>query len=872
VLKQFIAPLVFFILSLVFLPILNPINAVDDTYNGSSNFDVSQYRTYNTKSYTDFDDKFYITPIKNVLQKNNPSDSDLKSLYINLRMELALTGYESYCMAEKVKIKPEYSTQLIDRFLELNPQGINLNTSSNEILGMESANYPIWRDLEGKQFLMNSLEEYFGFKDVYEEDAAKTEINTAAINSLLSQEQSCVQGWITLGAERRACNRLQDSSTCEFTKRKIPGTDYEVHDIMSMLSDFTGGNWAGGDPKVGEELAIKWCDVIFSEPLDPNESKLTTLQKGLVQPIRQTIINVPTYIDKGYRYGFIVAAIETRIPGETSGDEATLMFNFFTPQTKENQLDEVLVVAFKLPDIGTNKGPYSLYGHEKWNDPLDLTRLVLTNNDSHKIQEDLSYEKRETLLNAAIAVEKQTSNSKIYCYNGIFPSGSGSNSCNNPLPRALTDIINGATADCETKIEIVNEVSDLAGLRDASDTYGKLFTKENGGQVLLNLFRDLSYNEGGTTPDYASISPEAEIQTIWTIKKPIWEPSIDESFVHFYLVYPVGFELATIEEAIKGTFFTKTQIAEMDTDESIANNFEVTGQTQTLSGGNVGWSFEDYEKTANWECGPEKINGVLTGNPKRCIEHPTINIAQDRGKIDVLGGKLSWWLRKVQVALSAKVSFAHSYYESCKTMEEFLLGKCGGNSSSHESGSEVCTDIENVKNNIDDAIDKAAQKWGELFPIIGSSKLAQMMKEIYAIEGKIAVDSGDADWCTPNEVTATGPFQIKHETYKIVTNACPEEWQDDGLDQCDNDILNRCDPYDAADLAIRTILFSGGAWRYGDGLHCGGSIPERSASIVNYADLYKAVCNYGEGDKLLPHLGNVTYCQYIFERMGWKIP
>lgn len=676
--KQFIASLIFFTFSLIFLPYFNFVYAEEEPggkFNGSSQFNIEQYRTYNTKGYKDFDDKFYFSPIKHIIQGNGPSEPTVEGQYKDIRLELAMTGYETYCMEEYVEINPGYSTKLIDRFLELYPEGVNLNTFSTEVLGMNNANYPIWRDLEGRQFLMNSLEEYFGFKDVYEEDPAKSEVNSAAINSLLSQEQACVQGWITLGAERRACNRLEDISTCELTKRMIPGSGYEVHDIMALLSDFTGGGWAGGDPEKGEELAIEWCNILFSDPLSPSKSELSVAQKALVKPIKETIINVPTYRDKGYRIGFVVAAMETRQPfkPQDNDEEATVIFNFFTPKTEKKEWDEVLVAAFKLPDIGTNKGPESLYGHEEWDDPLDLTRLVLTNDDSHKTQEGLGHSRREAALNGAIAAQEQTPESRIYCYDGIFPGGNGTNSCLLPLPKALTDFINAGRVDCENDAEVVREISDLAGLRDANDIYGKLFTKANGGQVLINLFLGSPYNAGGATPDLAILS---NIETIWTIREPIWPPKVNNSLIHFYLVYPVGYELETVEEAIKGTFFTQTQITQMNDDDSIINNFAVTGQTQALDGGKVSWKFEDTEKTDNWECGPEIIDGEPTGNPKPCIEHPGIVIKQNASKIDILGGKLSWWLRKVQVALSSKFSIAGQYYGACKTMEEFLLGKC----------------------------------------------------------------------------------------------------------------------------------------------------------------------------------------------------
>jgi hypothetical protein len=704
------------------------IDNITPSSNGSgSNFDTSKYKGYNNRGYDDFEDKFYFTPIKNVTEANGEyppgtTGSSPVSVYKSLREELAKTGYEAYCLAENVEISPTYNTKrLIDIYLEeYSINGVNLPTISTEKLGTDNAEYPIWRDVDDKRFLMTSLEEYFGFKDLIEKDPSLSEINTAPINSLLSQKQACVQGWESLAAQRRACNRLEESDTCALTKRKIPGSSYENHDLMGMISSFYsdrfGNNgWArivydierkrpgtfnyGTDIKcatacpgscdgsicnIKKPPSIEGCEALFSE----GENLEIELSQEEID-IKEAIINVPTYHDRSYRVGFLVAAIEPRSPDsfEESPDRANLIFNFFTnAETSAGEPgDEVLVAAFKLPDIGTNKGPGSNYGHENWNDPLDLTRMVLTTKDTQLIHDQEKFKKRSFTLGAAESAAIQGPDSRIYCHSGAF-QGPGTKTCQYPLPVALTDIINGAlTPDsCEQKSETVNFISDLAGLRDPNDTYGKLFTHNNGGQVLLNLFHGSPYNGAGTSPGYS----EVDINTLWTINKDTWKPGENGSFVHFYIVYPLGYELDTVEEAIKGTFFTKDQIANLNESPDIVDTFEMTGQVQNLDGGKVGWSFLDWKWKANKEgsCGYYRYDfpfDYLTNydDPKPCKEKPSIKIEQDAGKTNILGGKLSWWLRKVQVSLSSTTSFAHSYYQSCKTMEDFLLGRCAGNSS-----------------------------------------------------------------------------------------------------------------------------------------------------------------------------------------------
>ncbi|MCB9813466.1 MAG: hypothetical protein H6772_03605 [Pseudomonadales bacterium] len=631
---------------------------------GSSEFDLSKYPNY------DIDNElFFITPIRSVI-KNNIPDRTVE----NLRKELVDQGYEAYCAAEDVIIKPEYNTdELIRTFLRQYPGGISLKTDSIEHLEFENAKYPIWRDVSDKKFLLSSLEEYFGFKDVYETDPAISEITTAPINSLLSQKQACVQGWKDLVAQELTCEHLVKPDECALFPRPVPGTNFTIATILAELKKY--------DPFYRDGRAAKGCEELFTQ-LDPQWKNL-----------RIGLTNVPTYFDRAYRFGFVVAAIHAKKPVR-SGNIATRIFNFFTKETEyEEPRDEVLAAAFKLPDIGTNKGGGEDTGHQYWDDPLDLTRQVLTTKQNQYYHEEKSRvvriddagneitegtarpEVRKSILKKSIKAEIQSDLSKIYCYDGMWPNGYGSPSCKNALIKALTDIINGNENGCGEE-EAVKIIRDMAGFADPTLKYGKVFTKDYGGQVLLYLFGGSMYNWNGEffNPQIAKtdVNGVHHLDTIFTIRRNTYPPLVNNTTVDFYIVYPVGFELAAVEEAMKGAFFSREQIGAMDADPSIVDGFEMTDQVQALGGGSVNWDFVDKEKTARGECGTDP----QTQQNYPCVENVNIVITQDDAGIGILGAKLGWWLRKIQLTLSSKISFAHDYYQSCKTMEEFLLGKC----------------------------------------------------------------------------------------------------------------------------------------------------------------------------------------------------
>ncbi len=167
------------------------------------------------------------------------------------------------------------------------------------------------------------------------------------------------------------------------------------------------------------------------------------------------------------------------------------------------------------------------------------------------------------------------------------------------------------------------------------------------------------------------------------------------------------------------------------------------------------------------------------------------------------------------------------------------------------------------------SLNDAANEYAAYFPI-SSSQLVDLMNVIFTIEvGNDPTISGANYRCEENSATAAGPFQIKTETYGDITNNCEEEYMPDDLTGCKTKEtqLSRCITEDAAVLAIRAMLYSAGRW-----VHTPNQCTDREFRIANMSELYTAVCNYGEGDTILPHLGNKTYCEYVFDTLGWTKP
>lgn len=636
---------------------------------------------YQSSIYPEYgaeDSKYYLSPIRNLITGGSGTQRTVDKL----RNELAMQGYQAYCAAEGIAIDPEYNTEdkITRYFQDGNFAGVReLTVDAIEQLNMTNAQFPIWRDISNKQFLMSSLEEYFGFRDVYINNPSAAVLTSSPINSLLSEKQLCVQGWTNLVAQQLMCEKLVDPASCELLARKIPGTEYNVSGALQLLSDYDPGYREGG--------AAEGCSDLTSG----TTSDLGAIGQQEAQTLRRVLVNTPTYFDRAYRYGFVVAVVHTKPPGGSLDQ----IFNFFTRNSISGQpRDEVLVAAFKLPDVGTNKGGGDDTGSQFWNDPLDLTRKLLLPQDQNLEHENFDRDSSREIIHAnALANAQQSEGHKIYCYEGTYPNGTGTTSCNNELTKAITDIINGNALDCG-EAEPVSLIKDLAGLDNPAEPYGKVFNNDNGGEVLLNLFLndethpDLGSN-GQTNPQEAETpdpleDPANKLRSFFRLSQSNWTLRTGGTTVDFYVVYPMGFELDKVEEAMKGAFFTKSQIATLDA-LNTTPNFPLSGELIGLGASSDGFSYTDVIRTANGECGVEVATSGATRNIP-CEEEVSVTVTQDNASVGVVGAKLGFWLRKIQTQLSSKASDAWAYFDSCQTTEEFLLGRCRGGSGGIGSG------------------------------------------------------------------------------------------------------------------------------------------------------------------------------------------
>ncbi|NCN50858.1 MAG: hypothetical protein GW925_00220 [Candidatus Pacebacteria bacterium] len=647
--------------------------------SGSGGYDLSDFPEYNINQ-----DQFYLQPISGMLTGERDVDK--------IRKDLTSSGYEAYCAAENIEIKPKYNTSgLIARYLELhksNPGAypvVNIAVDSVASGDMTNATIPIWRDTEGTKYLMSSLEEYFGFKDVYTQDPSYSEINSAPINSLLSQQQRCVQSARVLLATELMCEKLINPGECTLLAQKVPGTGKIIDAVRGDMHELMPTYRDGG---ISAE-----CRRLYSPE---------TEQTPDIVEFKQDLQNVPLEINRSYRLAFLVISLNMKQP-EKSGKFAGKIFNFFTGKTEKGApRNEVLVIGFKIPDIATNKGGGDDSGSVYWNDPSYLTRNILLRRDQIRELEDVDRpaRRRQIQLQAEAAVS-QNEGSKIYCYEGSYPDGVGTPACQNELGKAVVDIVNGAAYGCDTKeTEPVVQINDYAGLGDPKDPYGKVYLNEWGNTLLLNLFGSGQYADRTHVVDDNYMDPQKaktadpwyeKIKTIWTIGPDTWSPAESKTTADYYLVYPMGFELEEIENVMMNTFFTSIQKDQIAQSGRILDGFPIEGALMGVAGGTASFDFPDPDKDCGTTIDPD--DPLASPIPKVCNEHVSIAIETDNKGIGFLGAKLGFWLRQVQLSLNSvyvgtkdtvtkefivTTAATHSYIDSCPTLEHFLLGQCSG--------------------------------------------------------------------------------------------------------------------------------------------------------------------------------------------------
>lgn len=712
---------------------------------------------------------YYIHPIKGF---DSSYGQDPKTTTDTIRDDLISQGYRAMCAGPGFKVgvtasgleamgilfaqrPPDYRGVVMgnDPMTET-PQATNFVFYQNpRIYSVLSTDYrealiPIFRDVDGFPGLKQSFEQYFSQKagPNAKEEYSKTETESSAINSLVTKPQRCALSYLNLMSRDAMCKKLNDPTACSLYATKIKGTAFNAKSLLEEFGRYTS------TAVVSQNLTNTCQQLLFNE-----DSRWDALRTGM--------LNAPLEMEESYRLAFMLTSMRLRFPSSST------YVNFFThplggwngpPHPKHT----VIVSAFKIPDILTNKGAIDdglmnernagspnylsslatgTSGNTSFLDPAILTRNSLIPNEKAYEYERQQRCQRNVLQKAAQAVgamKQDDSWAEIECIinEGGNTGGVGNPQCKDPLTRALVDIVNtqamltsstnieldycavnpdevarqavagakpsdqqlGNLADekdsggeedlaCTTRMETADYINDPGTLNPLSNP-SRTFTEEWGVAFLEKLFSQDNCTHrtpnGDKDPGFAS-TQKGDCDEDWSIKSRFFVTPdqhvpggaiTNDLSVNHFLIYPVGYDLRTVEAVLAGSFFSTRQIQDLIEQAESKDRFEITETTTSFVGDGQSWSFTEGRKE---ECKEEKykdINGeerIKYICPTYTLSFQTLATKAPKPQT-ILGAKLGFWLHSVQRSLVATSQQTYKYLAGCRNTQEFLLDMCGG--------------------------------------------------------------------------------------------------------------------------------------------------------------------------------------------------
>lgn len=678
---------------------LSPVSPSGETYcSATGKYTLDIFPDY------EIDEKdYYLYPICEDGQKCREGSKEQQ--LIAYKKSLIEQGYKAHCAENEINIAGNYSGDW-GRYLALLPFNAAvypkepLEAISTQVIDYTTLKIPVFRDQSGKRWRMTSIEEFFGFRDIYTGEDSIALLNSSPVEKLLSQEQRCQMSVEVLKDARTLCEKEDpDISDCALnTVVPDPSNELNGKKRFDILADY-------------EASGLSCSEIIKTD---------TTLRRSLSK--------VPLYLERAYRVGFLVTSVRQLSP-DTTGE----FFNFLS-QTYNNafgkrygsKVTEVNIMAFKIPDVGLS--------HLKslpYNDPLQVTRDSL-----------LSSEQRKTNQKTQEDEQKYYKHNTYTDYNGTGLGGprwmGGNTNINcaltpgcsdlatpgiDPLFRALVDMINaetgvnvdgkivpgyaythspgsdpdyeppntqGAYLNCSPtrvkisaeKVEVIGDSANIAAddkgttvLDDLGNTNTKMMEslierlKKDPGKLSSTNFPPFITNFNKTENN----SPDRVVE------------------VNTYLIYPGDYEIGTVADAIRSPFVPFEMAKQVDEnrrdgcdpyvkdciEQSPKREYRFAGiaGVMNLIGGKIPHSFLDLLDPI--PCDPD--NSIANPLVRDCkTKDFLLSVVSDPQKVVAIPGeKVGFWMKEIQKSLSKRSSMHYAYLQTCRTTEEFLLGACG---------------------------------------------------------------------------------------------------------------------------------------------------------------------------------------------------
>ncbi len=604
---------------------------------------------------------------------NNQSQTSEQDRAIGLFHNLVKQGYEAKCTTPRFSLAAKVSGDVADFEATHPPQVVgSFNITSTEEIDATGAFIPLWRNQESipasgiseekpdnaaQGGIFDSIERNFGHRDstpaTTDEELRLKNLKSGHLYGLTTRGEQCAREVETLRYIKYLCEQLEDPSSCALYQ---PIQNFPGYTTESLLTAF--------------ETSALTCDKIINTKLE-----------GVQLEIARALDEVPLYLEKAYRLAFLVAVTEMK-PDQSAQN---IFFNFFAsdnngtiPETKH----KVSVIAFKIPDIGTNREnvadvPYS--------DPLQIVRDAIT---PHEVIEQRKQEQAEEL-------DRYTNQP----FSGHTPRIlCGGENCTDPITKALTDVVNGSNDEDVVGSCVVDgddlkaedaQIGDSGNLLDdaakgasgsgttntSGSTGGNGFFFKPGYDLLQSIF---------ARPEAQRTNPQKSSFGFISNLNPMIRERSGGTDTVFYLVAPMGYNLEKLEESMVSRIFTNEGRVAFEDNAELAEYFKTQGITPSFESNSAEYPF----------AGPDYFQCLAVNplNPAACLKKIKIGIEPEAEDHDtrILGGKLGYLLRSLQGVETESQSGPNLFALTCKTLDEYFRGACQG--SAEDSNDDLTTD------------------------------------------------------------------------------------------------------------------------------------------------------------------------------------
>lgn len=447
----------------------------------------------------------------------------------------------------------------------------------------------------------SSLETFYGYGNNKVEDvinqSPKQNIHTGAALNLMSSFDQCVR--------KTALFRFMVNYNY-YLDQKIRNVDWTLGEVIEMFYQKY--------PEMQEADYLKNlnvknhpCNEIL--PYRGFEEEMLNLQKG--------IAFFPLYLDRMYRYAFLIEAISMSDP---------------TPFRPSG--DWVRAMAFKVPDVAANRPDGDI--SQIYNDPIhylahSLVRPSELNDYKYQIEKE-----KEQILDAQIQ-------KKLISCVGV--------SCDDPLTKALLELIEKTNARNTFNTRYLWHEKDHGSMECRQEPYPYEEVKE---------IQDLAALGKVNPPLFTAPSNQ--------IEKPgegIWHfgnlTTIGQ--IRRWIVHPYGWDMEYIEDILKGSVFNPKE------KEQYYRDWEC----------HIRLPIKEISVKHEVKYYPTIITSNIAQDQNSEFELKEASKTKDegdQGTITTLGGRLGFLTHFMQKFFQKENSKQYQYLSTCETTEDYLLDNC----------------------------------------------------------------------------------------------------------------------------------------------------------------------------------------------------